>query len=86
LVITPGARAALDELKHEGFLPIVTNPTDVARGKASAADVDKINTGSQTFCRLMLSRNASTTIEQRRDCRKPKPGMILRALKKFGWM
>jgi len=44
LVITHGARAALEELKSEGFLLIVvTNQPDVARGKADRADVDKIN-------------------------------------------
>jgi D-glycero-D-manno-heptose 1,7-bisphosphate phosphatase len=45
LVITHGARAALEELKREGFLLIVvTNQPDIVRGKTSRADVDKINT------------------------------------------
>ena len=44
LVITRGARAALEALKREGFLLIVvTNQPDVARGTLSRADVDKIN-------------------------------------------
>ncbi len=42
VVITPDARAALEELKCEGFLLIVvTNQPNVARGKANRADVDK---------------------------------------------
>ncbi len=44
LVITSGARAALDELKREGFvLIVVTNQPDIARGRANRVDVDKIN-------------------------------------------
>ncbi len=44
LVLRHGARAALEELKREGFLLIVvTNQPDVARGRANRADVDKIN-------------------------------------------
>jgi len=44
LVIASGAGAALEELKREGFLLIVvTNQPDIARGKATRADVDQIN-------------------------------------------
>ena len=42
--ITAGARAALDALKREGFLlVVVTNQPDVARGRATRAEVDAIN-------------------------------------------
>src|SRR6516225_7145649 len=41
-VIAQGARAALYELKREGFLLIVvTNQPDIARGNAKRADVAK---------------------------------------------
>ena len=44
LVITLGARAALEELKREGFLLIVvTNQPDIGRRKAKRSDVDRIN-------------------------------------------
>src|SRR5262249_36028484 len=42
--ITAGAKAALDALKREGFLlVVVTNQPDVARGRATRAEVDAIN-------------------------------------------
>jgi D-glycero-D-manno-heptose 1,7-bisphosphate phosphatase len=85
LVIADGARAALDELKREGFLLIVvTNQPDVARGKANRADVDKINTRLATILPLDAIEVCEHDDNERCDCRKPKPGMILRAREKLG--
>jgi D-glycero-D-manno-heptose 1,7-bisphosphate phosphatase len=85
LAITQGARAALDELKHEVFLLIVvTNQPDLARGKASRADVDVINARLADVLPLDAIEVCEHDDEQQCECRKPKPGMILRAQKKFG--
>jgi D-glycero-D-manno-heptose 1,7-bisphosphate phosphatase len=85
LVITRGARAALDGLRHEGFLLIVvTNQPDVARGKANRADVDMINARLADILPLDAIEVCEHDDAQQCDCRKPKPGMILRAQKKFG--
>ena len=85
LVITHGAGAALEGLKREGFLLIVvTNQPDVARGKANRADVDKINAQLTAILPLDAIEVCEHDDKQECNCRKPKPGMILRAREKFG--
>jgi D-glycero-D-manno-heptose 1,7-bisphosphate phosphatase len=85
LIITPGARAALDELKREGFLLIaVTNQPDVARGKANRADVDKINARLAAILPLDGIEVCEHDDKDQCECRKPKPGMILHARQKLG--
>ena len=85
LVITHGAGAALEGLKREGFLLIVvTNQPDVARGKANRADVDKINAQLAAILPLDAIEVCEHDDKDKCDCRKPKPGMILRAQEKFG--
>jgi D-glycero-D-manno-heptose 1,7-bisphosphate phosphatase len=79
-VITRGARAALEMLKHEGLmLIVVTNQPDIARGKASRADVDKINARLADMLPLDAIEVCEHDDKEQCDCRKPKPGMILRA-------
>jgi D-glycero-D-manno-heptose 1,7-bisphosphate phosphatase len=83
-VIAHGARAALEELKREGFLLIVvTNQPDIARGKAKRADVDKINAQLAAILPLDAIEVCEHDDKERCDCRKPKPGMILRAREKL---
>ena len=85
LIITEGACAALEELKREGFLLIVaTNQPDIARGKASRVDVDKINAQLAAILPLDAIEVCEHDDKEQCDCRKPKPGMILRAREKFG--
>lgn len=85
LVITSGACAALAELKREGFLLIVvTNQPDVARGKAKRADVNKINAQVSAILSLDAIEVCEHDDRERCNCRKPKPGMILRAREKLG--
>ena len=79
-----GARTALGELKREGFLLIVvTNQPDVRRGKANRADVDDINAHLAAFLPLDAIKVCEHDDSAQCDCRKPKPGMILRARKKL---
>jgi D-glycero-D-manno-heptose 1,7-bisphosphate phosphatase len=85
LVITFGARAALEELKREGFLLIITtNQPDVARGNANRTDVDKINAQLAAILPLDAIEVCEHDDKEQCDCRKPKPGMILRAREKLG--
>jgi D-glycero-D-manno-heptose 1,7-bisphosphate phosphatase len=85
LVMTYGARAALEELKRDGFLLIVvTNQPDIARGKANRADVDKINAQLAGILPLDAIEVCEHEDKDQCDCRKPKPGMILRAREKLG--
>jgi D-glycero-D-manno-heptose 1,7-bisphosphate phosphatase len=85
LVITQGACAALEELKRKGFLLIVvTNQPDIARGKVNRADVDEINAQLATRLPLDAIEVCEHDDKQQCDCRKPKPGMILRARERLG--
>jgi D-glycero-D-manno-heptose 1,7-bisphosphate phosphatase len=85
LVITSGASAALEELKREGFLLIVvTNQPDVARGKATRADVNNINAQLAAILPLDAIEVCEHDDKERCNCRKPKPGMILRAREQLG--
>jgi D-glycero-D-manno-heptose 1,7-bisphosphate phosphatase len=84
LVITCGAGAALKELKRQGFLLIVvTNQPDVARGRANRADVDNINAQLAAVLPLDAIEVCEHDDKEQCNCRKPKPGMILRAQEKF---
>ena len=85
LVVTYGARAALEELKREGFLLIaVTNQPDIARGKASRADVEKINAQLAATLPLDAIEICEHDDKEQCDCRKPKPGMILHSRDRLG--
>jgi D-glycero-D-manno-heptose 1,7-bisphosphate phosphatase len=84
LVITHGALAALEALKREGFLLIVvTNQPDVARGTVSRADIAKINAHLSAILPVDAIEVCEHDDHANCDCRKPKPGMILRARDKF---
>jgi D-glycero-D-manno-heptose 1,7-bisphosphate phosphatase len=85
LVITRGALAALEALKREGglLLVVVTNQPDVARGAISRADIDKINAQLSAILPLDAIEVCEHDDNAQCDCRKPKPGMILRAQEKF---
>jgi D-glycero-D-manno-heptose 1,7-bisphosphate phosphatase len=84
LVITRGAAAALRSLKHEGFLLIVvTNQPDVARGTVSRADIEKINARLSAMLPVDAIEVCEHDDNTQCNCRKPRPGMILRARDKF---
>lgn len=84
LVITRGALAALESLRREGFLLIVvTNQPDVARGTLSRADMDKINARLSAMLPLDAIEVCEHDDNTQCNCRKPRPGMILRARDKF---
>lgn len=84
--ILPGVPAACARLKQAGFLLIVaTNQPDVGRGTMPRAVVDEIH--AHLLAQLPVDRvevcfhpgkGASDC-----DCRKPKPGMLLRAAREL---
>jgi D-glycero-D-manno-heptose 1,7-bisphosphate phosphatase len=85
VAITHGAGAALEELKRAGFLLIVvTNQPDIARGKASRAEVDNINAQLAAALPLDAIEVCEHDDSNQCDCRKPKSGMIMRAHERFG--
>ncbi|MGD0410335.1 MAG: HAD family hydrolase [Verrucomicrobiota bacterium] len=84
--ILPGVPAACAKLKAAGFLLVVaTNQPDVGRGTLMAEVVDRIHThlaAQLPIDRVEVcfhpGRGASAC-----DCRKPKPGLLLRAAREL---
>ena len=82
--ILQGVKEACDALKAVGYLLIVvTNQPDIARKKVKAGQVDEIN-------RLLQENLAIDSIEvcphddaDKCRCRKPQPGLLLDASKKW---
>lgn len=93
--ILTGVSEALLMLRHHGFhLIVISNQTVVARGLASEAEVAQINdainqqliktSGAGVDQFYFCPHHPNATVQSYRincDCRKPKPGLILRAAK-----
>ena len=85
LELLPGVSEALRLLAGAGFLRIVvTNQPDVARGTQTRAVVDAIN---DALARRLPLDDILTCFHDDADgcdCRKPKPGLLLRAATAHG--
>lgn len=95
--LIPGAAAAIRRLKGAGFLAIVTtNQSGIARG---IFDEHQFWIGERRLEELLAAEGlkfdavyfcphhpteGDTPYRQACECRKPKPGMILRAAREFG--
>ena len=82
----PGAKAALDELRGLGLgIAIVSNQSGVARGMISRADVEAVNARVVEllgpFDVVLFCAHGP---EDGCACRKPKPGMLLEAMRVMG--
>jgi D-glycero-D-manno-heptose 1,7-bisphosphate phosphatase len=78
--ILPGVEEACRSLRERGFrLIVVTNQPDIARGKQTAEDVERLN--GELRRRLLVDDVLVCPHDDGDlcDCRKPKPGMLLRA-------
>jgi D-glycero-D-manno-heptose 1,7-bisphosphate phosphatase len=93
---TPGAIAALKMLKDKGYLLImVSNQSGVARGYFTEDALEKLKVKLQEMLAksgvplddlLFCPHHPDGTVSRYSlmcECRKPKPGMILQAAKKF---
>ena len=79
-----GVAEACTMLKDAGFLLIVvTNQPDVARGTQSRAAVEamhtKLRTALPSLDTIEICFHAGSEFGESCDCRKPRPGMLLRA-------
>jgi len=85
LEILPGVPEALNVLRSRGYLlVVVTNQPDVARGTLSRGVVDGIHArlqGEFHFDAILTCFHDDT---DDCDCRKPQPGLLLRAAHDFG--
>ena len=85
--ILPDVSAACARLKQACFLlVVVTNQPDVGRGTLKREIVETIHAG---MCRQLPIDRVEVCYHPGRgasecDCRKPKPGMLLRAARKLG--
>lgn len=79
-----GVEEAIEKLRREGFkLIVVTNQPDVARGWVSRGAVDLVNQKLFELLPLDDIEVCFHTDEDRCDCRKPQPGMLLTAAEKW---
>lgn len=85
LKILPGVQESLEKLKQIGFFTlVVTNQPDVARGRATRESVQEIH--EQLAKELDLDGFYTCWHDDSNgcDCRKPKPGLLLRAAAEHG--
>tara|TARA_Y100000739_G_C20483161_1_gene406875 strand:+ start:121 stop:663 length:543 start_codon:yes stop_codon:yes gene_type:complete len=84
LIIPNDLEKSLIELKKRGFLLImITNQPDVARGKSKLEEVEAINNYLKQKLNLDYVMCCYHDDNDNCLCRKPKPGMILSAEKKW---
>lgn len=82
--LIPGTVAAMKKLSKAGYTLIgITNQPDVARGTQSRAMVEKINVFILEHIPLKEIFVCYHDNQDQCDCRKPKPGLILQATKKY---
>jgi len=80
VAIVPGVPDALDRLRRAGLLLIlVTNQPDVARGRASRAEVEAIHAGLRATLPLDDIHVCYHDDADECACRKPAPGMLYAA-------
>jgi D-glycero-D-manno-heptose 1,7-bisphosphate phosphatase len=84
-VILPGVPAAVDALRGAGFLIIVaTNQPDVRTGKQSLETVEAMHALLRQHVQVDDIEVCYHVDHDGCECRKPKPGMLLRAAQKHG--
>jgi D-glycero-D-manno-heptose 1,7-bisphosphate phosphatase len=80
VVIPPDVPGALDRLRRQGFrLIMVTNQPNIARGHQPRHAVYAINRHLQERLRLDAVEICEHDDDDNCNCRKPKPGMLLKA-------
>ena len=85
MTIVPDAHPALSELRRHGFrLILVTNQPDVARGRITREMVDTMNSHLSSCVPLDAIEVCPHDDADQCECRKPKPGMLLRAAERDG--
>src|ERR1700693_4202067 len=84
LRLLPGVREACRKLREAGFaLILITNQPDIARGVTTAQQVADIHTRLQRYLQLDDIQVCPHDDSAHCDCRKPKPGLLLEAARKW---
>jgi D-glycero-D-manno-heptose 1,7-bisphosphate phosphatase len=85
MVIVADAASALGRLRDHGFrLIVATNQPDIARGRLSREQVDAMNAHLRSSLPLDAIEVCTHDDPDNCDCRKPKPGLLLRAARRDG--
>jgi D-glycero-D-manno-heptose 1,7-bisphosphate phosphatase len=89
LELLPGVAEAIAQLNRSGWpVVVITNQRGVARGLMTGADVDEVHQALQTrLGEVGASIEGFFVCPHHRDscdCRKPKPGLLLRAAEELG--
>jgi D-glycero-D-manno-heptose 1,7-bisphosphate phosphatase len=85
LEILPHVPQALNSLKAQGYsLIVVTNQPDVARGSFSLVAVERIHRRLESELTLDAIFTCFHDCADGCDCRKPRPGLLLKAAQALG--
>lgn len=85
VVVPPDVPGALERLRRDGFLLImVTNQPNIVRGVQSRDTVYAINRHLQELLHLDAVEICEHDDADKCHCRKPKPGLLLRAAARDG--
>jgi D-glycero-D-manno-heptose 1,7-bisphosphate phosphatase len=83
--ILPGVEEATRRLKELGFvLIVVTNQPDISTGRNSMATLDRMHEEMRRRLPIDEIKVCVHVDADRCDCRKPKPGMLLDVLHRYG--
>ena len=83
--VYPDAPQAVADLRRHGFLTIVvTNQPDVGNGLTRPEVLDAMHTRLRSLVPVDSIEQCTHAQEDDCDCRKPRPGMFLRAAQKLG--
>jgi D-glycero-D-manno-heptose 1,7-bisphosphate phosphatase len=83
IMVFKGLHKILKSLQKNYILIMITNQPDVSRNKIKKKDVRKINEYLKYFFHLNDVYVCYHDNKDNCDCRKPKPGMILKSKKKW---
>jgi D-glycero-D-manno-heptose 1,7-bisphosphate phosphatase len=84
LEILEGVYEGVELLKHSGYrLIVITNQPDVSRGLTTIEKVNEINNSIIQLLNVDEIMCCFHDDNENCECRKPKPGMILEAVKKW---
>jgi len=84
LEILEGVYEGVELLKHSGYrLIVITNQPDVSRGITTIEKVNEINNSIIQLLNVDEIMCCFHDDNENCECRKPKPGMILEAVKKW---
>jgi D-glycero-D-manno-heptose 1,7-bisphosphate phosphatase len=83
--IYPGAAESVSRLKDAGYtLVVVTNQPDVGNGLVDRSVVEEMHQKLRASLLVDAIEVCYHTAGDNCDCRKPKPGMLLRAAERLG--